>query len=330
MKNYSFTTFRNQKKLFFSTFRRGILHPLFKRKSFGQENPDKKFAVLNITGRAGLFAMINLVLINIRYCLERNIILVVDMQNGDNQFHDILKKGKENAWELFLEQPFGFDLNQIQSSKNIFEINKKRMGNPFSCLSKYTYFSIYNFDRDFTLFQEYKNDFKQHIKFNETVKTYINAEYEKIFENKGRVLGVLARGTDYLLKKPGGHRVQPEPDLIMEKTEKVMTEQKLDYIYLATEDDFIFQLFREKFGKKLLINNQKRTDPRQSNEKDLWITDIDFGTTKYELQLTYFSSIYNLSKCQCFVGGVTSGTTGVFLMKEDDFEYKYLFDLGNY
>jgi hypothetical protein len=304
-----------------------IRNPRFEYKSFGNENPDKKFLVIGekLDKSQGLFSILSAVLMHIRYCVEHNIIPVVDMKNFDNQYLYGLGTGKENSWEYFFEQPFVYGLEQIKNSKNI--IFTKRVINPHSCISKYRYFRLDSFDRNFALFQDFKNDFKQYIKFKETAKNYIYKEYERIFNGKKRVLGVLARGTDYLLRKPKDHRIQPEPNLILEKSRQIMQDYKCNYIYLATEDELIYKLFLESFGDKLVVNKQKRIDLKENE----WLFNINFGRErdKYNLGLEYLSSIYNLSKCECFVGGVTNGTMGVFLMTEG-FEYKYIYDLGNY
>jgi len=313
-----------------------IRTPRFERKSFGNKNPNKKFLILGkgFSMDMGLFAIICGVVMNIRYCLEHNIILVVDLQNNDNQYLDGLGIGKENSWEYFFEQPFGYNLEQIKDCKNILFSKRIRLFNPFFYIfySKFKSFEIFSFDKNLALLQDLKNDFKQYIRFNETVKNYVNSEYERIFKGKERVLGVLARGTDYLLKKPKYHRVQPEPNLILEKSKQTMHNCKCDYVYLATEDENIYKLFKDNFGDKLLVNSQKRIDLNKINlGEDELLHSVDFGRKrdKYNLALEYLSSLYNLSKCQCFVGGVTAGTAGIFLMTEG-FEYQYLFDLGYY
>ena len=49
----------------------------------------------------------------------------------------------------------------------------------------------------------------------------------------------------------------------------------------------------------------------------------------YQEGMDYLVTIVTLSKCNCFVGGHTSGTVGVILMNEK-FDYQYIFDLGLY
>jgi hypothetical protein len=308
----------------------------FSYKSFGTKNPDKKFLLMGKhLNTNGLFSIVCVALMNIRYCLQHNIILVVDLQNNDNQYLDGLGVGKENSWEYFFEQPFGYNLEQIRNSKNIIISNRLT---PFSCISKYKYFYKFFLDdlsprNNNTLFRDLKNDFKKHIRFNETVMDYINSEYERIFNGQSRVLGVLARGTDYLLTKPKGHKVQPEPNLILEKSKQVMQDYKCEFVYLATEDKNIYTLFRETFNEKLLVNSQKMISLSGSELKKIRrLSEFNSGRErdKYNIGLEYLSSLYNLSKCQCFVGGLTNGTLGVLFMRDNDFEYEYLFDLGYY
>ena len=321
-------------KIFISSVIFDLIQPKFSRKSFGVDNPDKKFLVLGNTfsRKNGLLAIVFSVVENILYCLEKNIILVVDLKNNDNQYLDDLDVGVENSWEYFFRQPFGYNLEDIKSSKNVIYLTKASKSCPFSCMNKFRYFSIGSFDKKNTLFCEYKIAFNKYIRFNDFTENFINTEYERIFEGKERVLGVLARGTDYLLNKPKYHRIQPEPDVILEKSKQIMQDQNCSYIYLATEDDNMYQLFRDCFGEKLLVNSQKRVNLNNVQlDANQLLNTVNFGRErdKYNLGLEYLSSLYNLSRCQCFVGGVTAGTAGVFAMTKG-FEYHYLFDLGCY
>jgi hypothetical protein len=145
-----------------------------------------------------------------------------------------------------------------------------------------------------------------------------------------KVLGILCRGTDYLLKKPKHHPIQPEPEEVIKKAEEVIKEQKCDKIYLATEDQYIYNLFKIYFGDLLLQNNQRKFE-RSDLDNVQYLAQIGFDREqdKYLTGLEYLSSIYLLSKCSCFIGGRTSGTIGVHLLS-DGFEYDYTWNLGSY
>ena len=293
--------------------------------SFGQENPKKTFYIIDSSRHAkdGIFSLAVRFSTHIEYALSKNYIPIIDMQNHDNQYLDGMGTGKENAWEYFFEQPCGFNLSQIKNSKNII------IAGLFSSEKRLNFLN-YNRDFDSQLFLEFKKIFQKYIKFNETTKNYINEE-EQMIKNK-RVLGVLARGTDYVLKKPSGHAIQPNAIELIEKAKETMQTYNLDFVYLATEDENIFENFSKEFGEKLLHNNQKRI---KLSEQDLTdgklLVDFNFGRErdKYHLGLEYIASIYVLSRCKYFIGGFTSGTISVMLMTLG-FEYRYVYDLGIY
>ena len=144
-----------------------------------------------------------------------------------------------------------------------------------------------------------------------------------------RILGVLARGTDYVKLKPHDHPVQPLPEDIIVKTDEVMRTEKFDAVYLATEDKSILAKFQAAFGDKLLQAECEYIDYDESSEK--WITEysLDRNNDKYLRGLEYLVSILFLSRCRGFIASMTSGSQAVMYLSEG-FEYLYVFDLGLY
>ncbi|GHS92544.1 hypothetical protein FACS1894174_03580 [Bacteroidia bacterium] len=289
--------------------------------SCGPENSDKTFYIVGVVDiRGGLFWLVLWNLNRIAYALEKGWIPVVDWQNYPNQYLENTSLHKENAWEYYFEQPCGYDLNAISHSKNIIrglerlEIDGLVFDNYLEINDEY--------------FPYFKKVFKQYLRFNETTRNYIENEYRMILQDKGKVLGVLCRGTDYTLKKPAGHPIQPTPEKVIKKAWEVMSNQNLDYIYLATEDQGIYELFRKKFGEKLITNKQDRFSKQDLKQVQyLYQIKRDRERDKYFLGLEYLSSLYLLSKCNSFIGGRTRGTIGVLLMT-DGFEYQYIWNLG--
>jgi len=305
----------------------------YEYKSLGTENQKKKFLVFGqgLNKNDGLmYVMIN-VLTYINYFTKKKYTLVIDMQNNDNQYLDGIEIGKENAWEYFFEQPFGYTLDSIKDSKNVYYIKSKFLYNPFSFVNRYIHnHKFTSIHTKPAILKEFKKNYNKYINFSPTAKQFIESEHERIFNGKGRVLGVLARGTDYFTLKPRTHFIQPNPDEILAKSLQYMQNYNCDYLYLATEDENIYQLFKTTLNDKLLVNSQYRFDKNNMKEGE-WISTINTGRErdKYHLGLEYISSLYNLSKCQCFVGGITSGTLVTLFMTEG-FEHQFLFDLGKY
>lgn len=294
------------------------------KKSYGDENRDKTFYVIGFPrDKDGLLFIILCNLSHISYALEKGYIPVVDLQNYDNQYLEPESFGKDNSWEYYFDQPMGFTLNTIKKSKNIILSNKMQMPN-------------LDYRIDFYIFgnQErilyFRKNFHTYIKFNKTTTDFISNEYEHIMAGKERVLGVLCRGTDYLLKKPSGHPRQPDPIEVIGMAKKIIDEKNCGYLYLATEDEDIYSLFKKNFGNRLLINSQKRYTSSELNNVQ-YISQIQNRRKrdKYFSGLEYLSSLNILSKCTCFIGGRTAGTIGVYLMT-NGFEYDYTWDNGFY
>jgi hypothetical protein len=295
------------------------------KKSYGNDNPDKVFYIIGYPEfTAGLFSLINAVLKHIVYAKKFGYIPVVDLQNFESQYHDPGAFGKENVWEYFFEQPMGYSLCNIDKSKNI--VLSAKTSNPRV--------RVLDFDMnlsDSRKLQKYYNGlFRSYIRPNKITKDYLSADEDKIFAGNRKLLGILCRGTDYTQKKPAGHEIQPDPKDVILKTEDIIKKYNCTHIYLATEDQDIYDLFERTFGSILLSNGQSRFSPHE-------LTDVQFLANagkkrerdKYFLGLEYLSSVNILSKCSCFIGGQTTGTFGVYALTKG-FEYDYVYNLGKY
>lgn len=305
-----------------------MIKNIFKKKkeiiiSSGYEYLDKKFYVVGISYKmAGLFAIIKSNLSHISYALDKGYIPVIDMINHQNQF--LNEENKNNPWEYFFEQPNNYNLKDIQYSKHIILSEKSQRPS-----KKYTInMKLLDSNKKAKL-NHYSEIYKKYIRVNNKIQLKLDYDYKHLIENKF-VLGVLCRGTDYLLKKPKNHPIQPDPILVINKTKELLQKNKYTHIYLATEDQDIYSMFKKEFGDKLLTNNQKRFSKNDFQNVE-FISQIEHNTIqeKYEISLEYLSAINILSKCNAFIGGKTSGTLGVYLMSEG-FEYEYIWNLGTY
>ena len=90
-----------------------------RRYSYGSENPDKTFYVIGVPyTTAGLFAIVKSVFCHICYAYQKGFIPVVDMQNFKSQL-SYNNNTNTNAWELYFQQPGGYNLKDISKSRNI-------------------------------------------------------------------------------------------------------------------------------------------------------------------------------------------------------------------
>ena len=296
-----------------------------KRKTFGSENPGITFYVIGQKERTGgLWWIINKVLMHLAYADDMGYIPVVDYKSFWTQYHNDGELGKINIWEIFFCQPSDYNLDDISKSKNIIISDKK------AAPSKKYLMGNTDFYEDPSRLAYFKKLFKKYIKFSVDSKIYLEEQKDAIIPKNSRVVGVLCRGSDYLLKKPKDHPVQPDPAMVIEHTLKVKKEYKCDYVFVATEDAEILELFKGEFGNSLLYVNQRRVK-KEDMENSTLVVDVmkNSKQDKYVMGLNYLLATYILSTCNCFIGGRTGGTKGVLLMQEG-FEYCYVYNLGFY
>lgn len=261
------------------------------------------------------------------------------MCSGENMY----QQNSENVWEKFFLQPMyeiavtKHEVERIKREENYAICPKKLKHNyqfetMFSLACKIRKPTItFPMPRDYlnrtNLHRKWEQIYKRNIRFQEPVYNYICTEYESILKNKKRVLGVLARGTDYVQSKPYNHPVQPSIEAILDKCEEI--KESWDYIYLATEEQAIEKKFREKYGDQILINKRQYYDGNYQNK---WLYDVHLERKNdaFLRGLEYLSSINLLSKCNCLIAGLCGGTQAALIMNDNYYDYVYLFDLGNY
>lgn len=223
-----------------------------------------------------------------------------------------------NIWEMFFEQPFP---EISRAGKKVISFSERN----FEAFPQWK--DVY----DSRMVRLYGNLYRDFVTLRPEAKAYIRNEMDHIL-GKGKILGVLCRGTDYTRSKPKGHPVQPEPEEILEKAGELFAEKKYEYIYLATEDSQYDTLFRERFRNRLLINQRQYYDAK-FDEKDLQlIKDVHFDRDNddYLKGLEYLSSLFILAGCNGLAAGNCGGTEAAVFWNLGKYEDKVIFDLGEY
>ena len=59
------------------------------------------------------------------------------------------------------------------------------------------------------------------------------------FKGSNNVLGILARGTDYIACKPRGHPIPPSLEMLIHDIKSMNSKYKYEYLFLSTEDEII-------------------------------------------------------------------------------------------
>ena len=283
----------------------------------------KKYGIIRRnTPHCGLFSFFIVILGGINKCIEEGLIPIIDMQTYKNPYLESEQVGKSNAWEFWFMQPMGIGLDQVKMSETVIIDADKDI--PENCRPVISMDFLTN---PYALCY-WRNICKKYIKIKPDVAEVLVERKKTILDSAdGKILGVLCRGTDYLLLKPQGHPVQPDDEEVIVKAKEIMEERKCQNIFLATEDNDIFQRFRQVFGDRLLENPQQRYSGVSGHLlADIMETD---KTNKMENGLNYLTSVYLLSKCDCLIAGRVSGLLGTLLLG-GEYEYSYFWNYGVY
>ena len=291
---------------------------------------NKKFYIVGISANfTGLGAILISVISHIIYAQDRGLIPIIDLKHYKNQYHKDGKAYKENAWEYFFEQPSGYKLEDLDSSSDIQISDNIRLCPDTSVIIYGPMLPVAGVDIDERLLN-LKTRYSSLIKFNSKAKKFIEDTYEKVIGKDECVLGVLCRGTDYTVRRSFGEPKQPKPKQVIRKVREFLNKHsEITKIYLATEDDCIYKLFKNAFGDMLIDNNQYRYSYSKDKKPFLCDIKVERANHNYLLGFEYLSSLYILSKCKYFVGGRCAGSIVAWIM-QDCWQDLYIYKLGYY
>ncbi|MCI2048240.1 MAG: hypothetical protein LKJ76_00790 [Lachnospiraceae bacterium] len=287
-----------------------------RRVSYGPENPDRTFYVIRRHAEhGGLFSFVSTNLGAVEEAVSKGYTPVIDMMNSPNPMLRPDEVGRVNAWEDYFLQPCGFSLQDIARSKHVI----------LGSIEPPARFPDYDMMEDPAELAGWQQSAHRYLKLQPALKQQADRWYADTFGGS-RVLGVLCRGTDYVQKKPYRHPVQPDTESVIEKCREVMAAQKCESVYLATEDEEIWERFGEAFGD-IVHSFQKHRFRTQQGQN---INDVGNGILgPRERNTEYLISVAVLSDCTCLTAGAASGTYGALLLTKG-YEYQYVFCLGRY
>ena len=263
----------------------------------------------------GLFSYFNVLLGGLNYCKKHNLIPIIDMLSNDNIYQD---GQKINSWELFFDQPMGIGLGDIHDVAEYLDCNQV-IDHPVASMEFLT---------NDKKIEYWRHICREYIRLNCDMERYV-AQCMNEYMPNGRekeTVGVLCRGTDYIRLKPYGHPVQPDSEAVIKKIRQFLKREGCNYVFLATEDKYIYEKMHMEFGNRLIVPNVSR----YKDTGKRYLSDIVREERNgYEKGRDYLASIYILSRCEYFVAGRTSGSIAALLLSQG-FEDIYLWNLGYY
>lgn len=268
----------------------------------------------------GLASMMRCVLSHAKYVDEQGFRLVVDFRKRINPYLLPEEIGKTNAWDYYFKQPGGAYLEDVEKLPNVIQVEESELSiAPSDSMEFFTNANCIAF---------WRKIYKKYIQLSDEAELFIAEQRKIVFgQRTGKVLGCVARGTDYMQGRPYNHPVQPKPEEVIEKAKQVMAEYGYTNIFLATEDENILNQFRENFGDKLLFVQQQRYC--DGKEKLACQKNFATETDRKTEGMKYLSAIYLLSECDALIGGRCGITTMAYIISEG-FTFEYLWNLGRY
>ena len=287
---------------------------------------NNKFIIIQHTCKTcGLFSFykmsIGCIIITLHKFLLNGYIPIIDIKSYPNIINGYNTK-KNNIWEIFFDQPFGYNLKEVVKHAN----HLKKIKDPWK------FCSLWPDQRELPL-EESKRYFWYNFakKFSPIKRELIDLSNKimyKLFKNSKNILGVLARGTDYIAMKPKAYPIQPNISDII-KDVKIMDENyTYDYIFFSSEDKNYRDILEKSFPKKVKqIKSNININYDYKHKQYLGYNKNVKGNI--EFNKIYLLNIIILSKCLDLIASRCNGTLGILILS-DGFRYTKIYDLGFY
>ena len=131
-------------------------------------------------------------------------------------------------------------------------------------------------------------------------------EYADALIGEKRFLGVLIRGTDYILVHKDGPRKMAGVDDMIPTIREWMDTYGYEKIFLATEDSDVLSEMRRVFGEQVIVIAQERHSVSELSDRQLLAelekeTSDDYERSVADGTVNYFYALYMLSRCDAFI-----------------------------
>lgn len=267
--------------------------------------------------QVGFGSAITVAFSTINYCINNNLECHIKINNvmyGDQD---------QNLWDLFLQQPF-----------NVEEMNPyiyAKTTNPFK--SGYWDFGGHAHNMDIALQNIRNNNFivkqkelyKKYFIINDSLEKEIN-DFFQDFKNK-KILGIHRRGRDQLFN---GHGANQRYKLELPYLYSVVDTEidQYDYLYLTSDENYIYEAFKDRYGKKIIYIDNK--DDILEYNKGLHEIFINSDKViKNSLLKTMLKETICLSRCDKLLL-VNSNLSQIALYLCKHFNYKFYDEHVNY
>ena len=295
-----------------------------KKCSYGKENPDKTFYVARRFSEVEGHCSMLMTMLGHFYLADRmGMIPVVDMKNHYSElWQEREKRGLENSWEYFYEQPAGYTLDDIAKSKKIF------LSDGVHARKTPSYRTTCDSQEEIAFWNKIYNKF---VHLNQKTKEIVNNELNVIDVKEKKLIAVsIRRGIEWghLVKDKGFECYYNVPSvmMILENTRRLKEEWGCDGVFLTIDDEEGLELFKKEFGKNLYyIKRDRRKYFIDGKPNPVAEKGFQPKESIYDREVKYLSELFVVSKCDYFIGTRSSTTLGALVIKGEKFRNTYLY-----
>ena len=291
------------------------LYWLKRKFSYGPLNPQKTFYLIKQPVKENGFTNIAANVIGMVQMLKKShpeIVPVVDL--GINKDMNQFTYGNgEDVWRMFFKDISDVSLEEVYNSQNvILDQNSNINFNPYL-----TEFVLGG--------QQSTVRYKGILEYQDEVKEYVDNKLKDVFPEGKRVLGVIARGTDYFTERTKKYVPKAiSNEELLEKVKAHMANDNFDYLFLATEDLSVLKMYEESELKdKLIYLEQDRVDYQAEENNGKVLIEIFAVERKdpYLRTLNYISVLEALKRCNALCANTRCGALNYVLGFEPEYEF---------
>lgn len=300
-------------------------------KSFGPKNSELTFYIIrgidhhekHYQGVAmNLLANYSYVLSHMMYAKKHGWLPIIDqIHDPVNNKESYSINGTYNPWEYYWQQPIPYNLHDVYLSKHV--ILSKRS---WYLKGDLGYSPSKHLNKE--LIQEYHNLAKE-IPLKHDIKEKVQEQYEKIFVNGKKILGVNMRRGGYGKEDEyhaPNHPIQLAPSEMIDIVKTKISRWDIDLIFLATEEQKYIDLFSEEFGNLLIYMPRERYNGWKKYTESA--NPLYQPGKRYQTALDYLIEMELLSRCNCLIGSITSGLRYAIIQNNLQFEKIEIIDNG--
>lgn len=285
-------------------------------RSLGEKNADKKIIILDYPcDDEGLGSIAKCAFAHIMWMTKSGYIPVMNLAAYPNQY---LNREGENMWEYFFEPVSAVSAADAYESRHVTLAVENDMS--------WCDFHINPYQRNYMKTFANAEKFRQTVRINRETKNHIEEKMPRELREGKRVLGIVARGTDF--RKSAAIKTNKtwrqdvvEIDPFIKACEHYKEKHKYDYIFLATEDQEFFDKFQAYFGEELLSVSQNRVSYDYDNKEFKPVKELLASEDGKKLGRDYLSVVWSLTECKALLYNVECGAVRLaWWWKQDKYE----------